>query len=31
MVTIEDKEEEIDNIQEELKKLNGIESTLDYE
>ena len=31
MVTIEDKEEEINNIQEELKKLNEIESTLDFE
>ena len=31
MVTIEDKEEEINNIQEELKNLNEIESTLDFE
>jgi len=31
MVTIEDKSEEIDNIQEELKKLDELESTLDYD
>jgi len=31
MTTIEDKEEEIGNIYEELKKLDELESTLDYE
>jgi hypothetical protein len=31
MTTIEDKEEEIGNIHEELKKLDELESTLDYE